>query len=335
MQALRRPLAQRACARPGAAAGARVTLGAVRSGPSVPRAASPRSDAATEERSVVAHRADRAQRAAPEVHAGGAARGLLHSLGVSGKAGFGAAAALALALAVAGPAHALPGSFELPGIVGDDPVREGFVSGLLLILFAELGDKTFFLALLLALQADKRGVFLGTFGALAVMTVISVGLGVALHSFDDLLPQTGIPFDDVLAIALLVWFGVQTLSGAGDFTAKAGEEREEAEEALSDGSLASKESLALIASTFVLVFAAEWGDKSFLATIALAAASSPAGVIAGAVTGHGVATAIAVAGGSALSQVVSEKVVAYVGGSLFLVFAAATAFDLVTSLPAA
>lgn len=53
-------------------------------------------------------------------------------------------------------------------------MREGIVSGFLLILFSELGDKTFFLALLLALKESKSLVFAGTFGALAVMTVISV-----------------------------------------------------------------------------------------------------------------------------------------------------------------
>ena len=70
-------------------------------------------------------------------------------------------------------------------------------------------------------------------------------------------------------------------------------------------------------------------DKSFLATIALAAASSPAGVVLGAIAGHGVATALAVAGGGALKGVVSERTVQYVGGSLFLVFAAATLVDIV------
>ena len=83
----------------------------------------------------------------------------------------------------------------------------------------------------------------------------------------------------------------------------------------------------LLLSTFALVFAAEWGDKSFLATIALSAASSPVGVVAGAVTGHGVATLIAVLGGSVLGQYLNEKVVQYVGGSMFLVFAGITAFD--------
>jgi putative Ca2+/H+ antiporter (TMEM165/GDT1 family) len=85
----------------------------------------------------------------------------------------------------------------------------------------------------------------------------------------------------------------------------------------------------IILSTFALVFAAEWGDKSFLATIALAAASSPLGVVTGAVAGHGMATGIAVAGGSVLSKYFSESFLQYVGGTLFLVFAAATLIDIV------
>ena len=93
--------------------------------------------------------------------------------------------------------------------------------------------------------------------------------------------------------------------------------------------LCTGEALGFVLSTFALVFAAEWGDKSFLATIALAAASSPAGVVLGAVGGHGVATGIAVLGGSYLSRYVSEKAVQYLGGTLFLVFAAATIFDIV------
>lgn len=47
-----------------------------------------------------------------------------------------------------------------------------------------------------------------------------------------------------------------------------------------------------VLSTFALVFVAEWGDKSFFSTIALAAASSPLGVIAGALAGHGLATLV-------------------------------------------
>ena len=52
--------------------------------------------------------------------------------------------------------------------------QQGVVSGFLLIFFSELGDKTFFIALLLSLKQAKPVVFAGTFGALAVMTVISV-----------------------------------------------------------------------------------------------------------------------------------------------------------------
>jgi putative Ca2+/H+ antiporter (TMEM165/GDT1 family) len=222
--------------------------------------------------------------------------------------------------------------FSIPGLVGDSPLREGIVSGFLLIFFSEIGDKTFFIALLLALRQPKLAVFTGTFGALAIMTVISVALGQVLHQLDELVPQgaSKVPYDDIIAVSLLVWFGLQTLQSAKDAAESAEEEKEEAQEVVD--SFSAEDTVKLILSTFALVFAAEWGDKSFLATIALAASSSPLGVSVGAVAGHGVATSIAVAGGSLLSRYFSATVLQYVGGSLFLVFAAATVVDIVREL---
>ncbi|KAM3329405.1 hypothetical protein ACQJBY_026464 [Aegilops geniculata] len=226
---------------------------------------------------------------------------------------------------------------DLLGDLGD--ISTGFASAFLLIFFSELGDRTFFIAALLAARNSGGVIFLGTFGALAVMTVISVVLGRAFHYVDGVLPfsfgGTDFPIDDILAVCLLVYYGVTTLldaaSGDGE---KMNEEQEEAELAVSkfSGNGAGLVSVAsTLASTFVLVFVAEWGDKSFFSTIALAAASSPPGVIAGSLAGHGVATLIAVLGGSLLGTFLSEKIIAYIGGSLFLAFAAVTLVEIATS----
>ncbi|XP_017232037.1 GDT1-like protein 1, chloroplastic [Daucus carota subsp. sativus] len=216
-------------------------------------------------------------------------------------------------------------------------ITTGFTSAFLLIFFSELGDKTFFIAALLAARNSSVIVFLGTFGALGVMTVISVVLGRTFHYVDEILPfrfgDSDLPLDDIAAVLLLVYFGVSTLldAASGDGM-KADEEQKEAELAVSDFSGDGAGILAAagtIVSTFVLVFVAEWGDKSFFSTIALAAASSPLGVIGGALAGHGSATLLAVLGGSLLGTFLSEKVIAYVGGSLFLVFAAVTLIEIV------
>ncbi|KAG5020375.1 hypothetical protein JHK87_016230 [Glycine soja] len=66
-----------------------------------------------------------------------------------------------------------------------------------------------------------------------------------------------------------------------------------------------------VASTFLLVFVVEWGDKSFFSTIALPPASSPLRVIAGVVAGHGVATLLPVLGGSLLGMYLPEKNLAH------------------------
>jgi len=207
--------------------------------------------------------------------------------------------------------------------------QSGFAQGLLLILFSEIGDKTFFIAVLLALQQDKKAVFAGTYGALAAMTAISVALGQVLHLADEAAPfNTDVPWDDYLAVALLLFFGVQTIRSAED--AKSEEEEEDAKEAVAEMGSSFVDSKALILSTFALVFAAEWGDKSFFATIALSAAADPLQVVGGALAGHFIATAGAVALGDVIGDYISEKLVAYVGGSLFILFAVSTLVDTVT-----
>lgn len=216
--------------------------------------------------------------------------------------------------------------------------ENGFSSAFLLIFFSEIGDKTFFIAALLATRKSNLAVFTGTFGALAAMTVISVALGRAFHYIDNLIPSsqgTGqFPFDDLAAVVLLVYFGVSTLVDAVSMEgSKAEDEKQDAELAIAgvagDGNLGvSAAAASTVVATFALVFVAEWGDKSFFSTIALAAASSPLGVVTGAIAGHGVATILAVLGGRFLSEYVSEKLIAYVGGALFLVFAATTLVDI-------
>ena len=54
----------------------------------------------------------------------------------------------------------------------------------------------------------------------------------------------------------------------------------------------------------------------------------PASVVLGASAGHGVATALAIGGGTVLAKYISEKTIAYTAGVLFLAFATATTIDL-------
>jgi Ca2+/H+ antiporter, TMEM165/GDT1 family len=62
---------------------------------------------------------------------------------------------------------------------------EAFTAGLLLITVSELGDKTFFMAVVLATRYPRKPVLIGVVSALAAMTVLSVGIG----HFLMLLPQ--------------------------------------------------------------------------------------------------------------------------------------------------
>lgn len=72
---------------------------------------------------------------------------------------------------------------------------------------------------------------------------------------------------------------------------------------------------------FLLTFIAEWGDRSQIATISLAAHDDPYGVTVGAIVGHSLCTGAACIGGELLARRISQRTMATAGGALFFLFA--------------
>ncbi len=77
---------------------------------------------------------------------------------------------------------------------------------------------------------------------------------------------------------------------------------------------------AIILEAFVLVFVAEWGDRTQIATIALAAEKNPVGVSVGAILGHAICAIIAVNFGKILAGQITERQLTAAGGCLFIIF---------------
>ncbi|XP_027118954.1 protein PAM71-homolog, chloroplastic isoform X1 [Coffea arabica] len=223
-----------------------------------------------------------------------------------------------------------------PSAVLSAIAKSGFTAAFSLIFVSEIGDKTFFIAALLAMQYEKLLVLLGSMVALSLMTVLSVIIGRVFNSVPAQF-QTTIPIGEYAAVTLLMFFGLKSIKDAWDIpsdTAKTGEKSSnelgefvEAEELVKEKvSKRLTNPLEILWKSFSLVFLAEWGDRSMLATIALGAAQSPWGVAIGAIVGHLVATSLAILGGAFLANYISEKLVGYLGGALFIVFAVATFF---------
>ncbi|KAL0396129.1 UNVERIFIED_CONTAM: GDT1-like protein 5 [Sesamum calycinum] len=78
---------------------------------------------------------------------------------------------------------------------------------------------------------------------------------------------------------------------------------------------------------FSVTFFGEWGDKSQLATIGLAADEDTVGVILGGILAQAICTIAAVIGGKSLASRVSERLVTLLGGVLFLLFGVQSFFS--------
>ncbi|MFM7371081.1 MAG: TMEM165/GDT1 family protein, partial [Sphaerospermopsis kisseleviana] len=131
-------------------------------------------------------------------------------------------------------------------------------------------------------------------------------------------------------IVLFIAFGLKLLYDAWKMPAKAYEEvMDEAKEAVEKAELDSKQksTWSILLKSFVLTFIAEWGDRTQIATIALAASNNAIGVTAGAILGHSICAAIAVIGGKLIAGRISEKQITLLGGILFIIFGIVAAIE--------
>ena len=236
-----------------------------------------------------------------------------------------------------------------------------FVLSLTMILFSEIGDKTFLVAALMAMKHDRMVVFTAAFGALLVMTVLSAMLGQVVP---NLISKH---LTSLAAAVLFLVFGAKLLREGMQMDPNEGvtEEMHEVEQELAEkekelgqrspqalemglngrasrskgrfaspprspsqspsrgpssgldaikGALQGAGNLfSLLLSpawvqTFVMTFLGEWGDRSQIATIAMAAGDDYWWVTLGALVGHSICTGVAVIGGRAIAGRVSLKV---------------------------
>lgn len=242
-------------------------------------------------------------------------------------------------------------STKLPEFVSEKPQDKlgflhAFVASLSVIVVSELGDKTFFIAAIMAMKHPRLTVFAGAISALALMTILSVVFGYAA----TIIPRA---YTYYISTFLFAVFGIKMLRDG--YYMSPSEGQEELEEVQSDlrkrddeyeketaSTLVQDPETGVIRKTtktsvfmllsriflqaFTLTFLAEWGDRSQLTTIILAAREDVYGVILGGVLGHSFCTGLAVLGGRIIAQRISVRTVTIIGGLVFLLFALTALF---------
>lgn len=213
--------------------------------------------------------------------------------------------------------------------------RQALISGtgeaLATVLVSEMGDKTFFLTMILAMRKSRRLALLASQSALWIMMLISTSIGVMLRRLtltvgDAVIMRVG-------AAVLMIFFGLQSFweLSSGDSDEEGddkGDAHTQIEGVLTKAKKKKKSKFLDIFRFAVLIFLAEWGDRSMLATITLATTKSPFGVLIGGCCGHLVAGTLAVVAGHFLEEHVSDRKVKIMGGTLFILFGFSTLLNI-------
>ncbi|MGZ4476098.1 MAG: TMEM165/GDT1 family protein [Nocardioides sp.] len=178
------------------------------------------------------------------------------------------------------------------------------------IFVVELPDKTFLATLVLATKYRPLFVWVGVGLAFAVQTIIAVAVGRV---------ATLLPADLVHTVAALMFLaGAVILFREGRAAAKEAVEGAETEDEFAEKAKPATGMRQIFAS-FMVLFAAEWGDLSQLLTISLVARNHhPVSILIGALGALLVVSGLAVVVGKQLLKWISLHVLHFAGAVICL-----------------
>lgn len=181
------------------------------------------------------------------------------------------------------------------------------IKSFMLVFIAEFGDKSQLVCMTLAARYRPAVVLIGAVLAFAALNLLGVTVGVLVAQW--------VPDWIVLAIVMLLFllFGFQALRSAG-------EEDEDGD---------SKVGKHLLVSVFLLIFLAEFGDKTQLAVAGLASVESAVGVWLGSTLALIGTTLLGVLAGRTLLQRLSVAWVQRGSGVVFILFALLAGYELI------
>jgi len=186
------------------------------------------------------------------------------------------------------------------------------------IFVVELPDKTFIAALVLSTRYQPLAVWVGVGLAFFVQTLIAVLAGHLATFLPDNLIKS-------VALAIFLIGGVVLIRSAPG----ADEEEKEQEEEFAAKAVATRTGLKAVGASFLVLFAAEWGDLSQLLTISMIARyGHPLSVFIGAWAALLTVSGLAVLAGRVLLRYVKLSLIHYLGGVVCLLLAAVTAVEL-------
>ncbi|BBA33778.1 putative uncharacterized protein [Methylocaldum marinum] len=176
-----------------------------------------------------------------------------------------------------------------------------------LVTAAEFGDKSQLVCMTLAARHRHWPILLGAALAFAILNLVAVVFGAAAARW---LPES------LVSLAVAVLFAV--------FGVKALLFREDEGEVVTE-----KSGHGIFLTTFLMIFFAEFGDKTQLAVAGLGAAAPPVPVWLGATAALGLTSALGIWAGAKLLRKTPQRALHIASGLLFLGFAVFAAFRIV------